>query len=60
MFLFSFLSHIAPLLEIKYLIEGRDSVTLGVDYMEQVRVNSYDSESRKKENSQLCFCIKRH
>ena len=30
------------------LIEGRDSVALGVDYMEQVRVNSYDSESRKR------------
>lgn len=28
-----FPSHIAPLLEIKFLLEGRDPVVLGVDYM---------------------------
>lgn len=28
-----FPSHIAPLLEIKFLVEGRDPVELGVDYM---------------------------
>lgn len=42
-----FASHIALLLEIKFLVDGRDPVVLGVDYIGQRRANCYDSESRK-------------